>query len=612
MNWLSFPAPAGRHRVVYAVIVLAAVVLSASCAPSALATTAPFFLHREFHYEAFSTRVTIEANPGLNFGGLETEWKAEYSTSCEAPPSSWTEANKETQPLSQEANIRIRIGVPEDLLFTERGQLEGGAANWLRGLAPDTSYCARFRAKNADGEATPEVVAFKTLPAAKPEVNQKEQLEYTPPAKGHPQFIVSQPVSTTAAGFTAAVKGNGAETTYAFEYAPAEAGGARPVEGSASWKQFTSGAAGTIGVAEEHATVSASLTGLNPETTYFVRLKMRNSIGEAVQIKYTNGDSGEEESFTTLTTKPIVGPVEVRNRTSDSARVVDAVSPHGSETSWRFEYAESVIGPWTSGGAGTIPQAQIETNPHGYGGAFRVGGALTGLIAGRKYYVRLFVENAAGEGEYCHNTNPEICEALSAQMKGLGSFATVGPPSSLTTFVVHGLVGEALQLDGSVDPEDQSTSAEQTIMVEGAPTGGTFTLTFAGHETTPIEYDAPADEGEAAGSVEAALAAIIGNGVVNVEGSAGGPYTVFFDAPGYANMAEPQIEANGSGLVPSSGKVVVHTNFKGGEAEKTNYRFEYVSQASFAEDGWSGAEMTPEAAGPVSDGSEVVMRCCRS
>jgi hypothetical protein len=609
MNWLSFSAPAGRHRVVSGVIVLATVVLSAWCAPSALAgTTAPSFLHREFHSEAYPTRVTIEGSPGLIPGGLNTEWKAEYGASCEG--SSWTEVNSGIFNYAAEGpggSYQIYIGVHEDLLLSPEEVSHGGGSSWSRGLTPNTSYCARFRAKNADGEAKPEIIAFKTPLAEKPEVDKRAPGEFTFPAKGHPQFV-AEGLSTTAAGFTAAVEGNGAETTYAFEYAPAEAGGGRPAEGSASWKQFTSGAAGTIGVAEEHADVSANLTGLNLETTYFVRLKMHNSIGETVQTKYTNGDSSEVESFTTLTAKPLVGVGVVRNRTSDSARATGLVLPHGSETHWHFEYSESVIGPWALvPGGGVISQAQAEAIP--YGRNINVGGALTGLIAGRKYYVRLFAENAAGEGEYCHeNTDPqdpEICEAVSEQTQGLGSFDAVGPPSSLRTFVVHGLVGEALQVDGSVDPEDSQTSAEQTVTIEGAPTGGAFTLTFDGHETAPIAYDAPAGEGEGEGSVEAALRGIgLVAGMVTVEGAAGGPYTVTFSGAD-AGVSEPQIEANGSALSPS-GKVTVHTDFKGGEVEKTNYRFEYVSQASFAEDGWVDAAMTPEAAVPVSGGSEVV------
>ena len=79
-------------------------------------------------------------------------------------------------------------------------------------------------------------------------------------------------------------------------------------EGSAAWKPFTSGAAGTITLAEEHAVVEAHMSGLAPETTYYVRIKMHNVKGEAVQTTYaaTEGAGGEVSSFTTGAARPIV------------------------------------------------------------------------------------------------------------------------------------------------------------------------------------------------------------------------------------------------------------------------------------------------------------------
>jgi hypothetical protein len=64
----------------------------------------------------------------------------------------------------------------------------------------------------------------------------------------------------------------------------------------------------------------------------------------------------------------------------------------------------------------------------------------------------------------------------------------------------------------------------QTATINGAPTGGTFTLAFKGYSTTAIPYDA------AAAAVQAALELLanIGSGGVAVTGSAGGPYTITF------------------------------------------------------------------------------------
>jgi hypothetical protein len=62
----------------------------------------------------------------------------------------------------------------------------------------------------------------------------------------------------------------------------------------------------------------------------------------------------------------------------------------------------------------------------------------------------------------------------------------------------------------------------QTITITGSPTGGSFTLTYAGQTTSAIAYNANA------ATIQAALEALstIGAGNVNVTGS--GPFTVEF------------------------------------------------------------------------------------
>jgi hypothetical protein len=235
------------------------------------------------------------------------------------------------------------------------------------------------------------------------------------------------------------------------------------------------------------------------------------------------------------------------------------------------------------GGEGTISQAQAEAEP--YFNAFQVAARLTGLTPSTTYYVRMFAENAAGEGEWCGGDG--VCEPVSSETRGVGSFTTSGAPSVLTS-AVHALHGEALRLLGSVDPNSLPTSAEQTVTLEGAPTGGSFTLTFRGQTTEPIAFDA---DGE---SVRRALAGLPGEPHVLVQGAAGGPYTVLFVGLD-GGVSEPPIEADGSGLTgPGPAGVSVATLYQGGEAYDTHYRFQYVSERAFAEGGWAAAQETPE------------------
>lgn len=81
----------------------------------------------------------------------------------------------------------------------------------------------------------------------------------------------------------------------------------------------------------------------------------------------------------------------------------------------------------------------------------------------------------------------------------------------------------------------------QTATITGTPTGGTFTLTWNGHTTSGLAFNASAS------AVQTALAALsgIGAGNVTVTGANGGPYTITLAmALGNANA----ITASGAGL----------------------------------------------------------------
>lgn len=106
---------------------------------------------------------------------------------------------------------------------------------------------------------------------------------------------------------------------------------------------------------------------------------------------------------------------------------------------------------------------------------------------------------------------------------------------------------------GTVTPVATQAGANevQTVTVNGTPTGGTFTLTFAGETTTPIAYNA------AAAAVQAALVALpnIGTGNVTASGSAGGPFTVTF-AGDLVKEDVPQLTGDGTALTGGTGMSV--------------------------------------------------------
>jgi hypothetical protein len=91
-------------------------------------------------------------------------------------------------------------------------------------------------------------------------------------------------------------------------------------------------------------------------------------------------------------------------------------------------------------------------------------------------------------------------------------------------YVKSGTVLGRITASGLYGPYAGRTNEVQTLTVTGAPTGGTFTLSFDGATTAAIAYNA------AAATVQAALLALpsIGAGEVTVTGGAGGPWTVTF------------------------------------------------------------------------------------
>jgi hypothetical protein len=433
-----------KHRLARRVRLLAAVAAVGAgtlvCAASA-AASAPRF--EPAQQEVHSTRVWVLT--GLFTGELHTEFQIAYAESPSGPwivtESSSNAARLAPLPLtlSQETDETAAPGIP-------RGD------RLLRHLKPGTQYYGRFVAKNEAGEAT-ELVPFKTLPVEKPEIRRvalPEQFSLT--------TFRAAAEDAHSISLAAQVEANGAATTYQLEYAPFELG------------PWTVCGSGSISLAQEFADPRAECTGLMPETTYFVRVKASNEKGVIEQAKYEYSDR-EFSTVTTPTAKPQMFEPEASNVTATSADVKGQVLPHGSETHWRLEYETSLgkleRGEGLKGPEGAVSQAQAEALP--FGSSVRAAGKLTGLAPASVYYVRIFAENKCATG--CGSATGPIAH-----------FETSGPPVA-STFATHALHGESLRLIGAVNPDSVPTTDEQTIAVEGAPTGGTFALTFNGQST---------------------------------------------------------------------------------------------------------------------------------
>lgn len=127
--------------------------------------------------------------------------------------------------------------------------------------------------------------------------------------------------------------------------------------------------------------------------------------------------------------------------------------------------------------------------------------------------------------------------------------AELGEDTCLLGFSGRSYKKSAAFQASSLDPGQGGVNESQSVTVNGAPTGGTFTLTFRNAVTAAIPYNA------AVSAVEDALEAIgpIGDGDVRVTGSTGGPYQVIF-VNDLGHQALPMITATAAltgGTAPS-------------------------------------------------------------
>jgi hypothetical protein len=280
----------------------------------------------------------------------------------------------------------------------------------LHHLLPETTYHAVLCAENASGPATA-TTEFTTTPAGPPEI-----------VGLGPLHAQKENIHTTSATFEATVQTNGTPTAYHFEYAKTEEA-LDNKEGT-----LVAGGSGTVTAAEDFATVTPNIEGLQPGTTYFIRAVASNEHGPVAQTF----------QFRTRFVHPTtdLSAASIGNITGSSVDMGEGafVYPGTLETLWFFETGPSEAGPWmrAPGAEGTIAQAEADEAEH------PVSAKITGLQPATVYYVRLNAENSKGPAT---NANGFPLEVV--------GFETSGPPRA-ETFAVHGIHGDALRLFASV------------------------------------------------------------------------------------------------------------------------------------------------------------------
>ena len=189
-------------------------------------------------YKPVTNRTSTSAtlNGSVNPNGEATEYRFEYGTTT--PYSSftpWQSAGSGTTSVSVNATIQ--------------------------NLTPNTTYHYRLVAKNINGQTDGSDHTFKTLP----------------PTPLLPTVTTGNVTGTDPYTLSGTVNPNGFETTFYFEYGTDTSYGNRTPTGNAGSGDMT-------------LTVTAQVSGLQPNTTYHYRIVALNAAGTVV---------GEDRTFTT-------------------------------------------------------------------------------------------------------------------------------------------------------------------------------------------------------------------------------------------------------------------------------------------------------------------------
>ncbi|HEY1538246.1 MAG TPA: fibronectin type III domain-containing protein [Solirubrobacteraceae bacterium] len=171
-------------------------------------------------------------------------------------------------------------------------------------------------------------------------------------------------VTTMSAAIGGQVNPSGQQTSYTFEYGP-----------STSFGRITTVVA--LDDADALEPVSATLSGLTPDTTYYYRVVASNATGTGFGpvLRFSTGPGG----------LPAVG-TGAASSTATGATLAGTVDAHGSQTAFAFEYG-------TTTGFGSLSAIDSAGDANG---AQQITLAIGGLLPGTTYLYRLVATNANG------------------------------------------------------------------------------------------------------------------------------------------------------------------------------------------------------------------------
>lgn len=275
-------------------------------------------------------------NATINPGGAKTTYKYEYGT---------TTAFGTLVPAS--------------------GTLDGGRGNIavsqtpqsISGLSPGTTYYYRACANNAISGAG----------AANQVCGAVRALTTSGTSAPWASTAAASAITNSSAQVAGTITAHGLATAYVFEYGTSTAFG-----------QIAPLPAGSAGSGTAELAVSTTLSGLQPNTTYFYRLVATNAAGTT---------NGPVRLFTSgPPTAPAVTTAAASNVTQGFATLSGTVNAKGQPTAFTFEYG-------TTTAFGHI--ATVD-NAGDFNGSQQFSSRLSGLTAGTTYLYRIVATNPTG------------------------------------------------------------------------------------------------------------------------------------------------------------------------------------------------------------------------
>jgi hypothetical protein len=269
-------------------------------------------------------------------------------------------------------------------------------------LSPNTTYDFRVLAKNASGTSEGPVATFSSLP-------------YAPEAVTGGATSITSTGETISGSVDPGSSGPNSATTYHFQYGT--------TTGYGSQAPLVPGA---VGEGDAVVQETASLSDLEPDTTYHYRIVATNdnanSEGGAPQSDY-----GEDETFTTPTTlAPILSGVSVQGVTQNAATISATLNPNGLATRYELQLGSTphLLGLQASGDSTSTTALSL---------------GVGSLTPGTVYYYKLVATSADGASE------------------SQGAFATAAAPAAAAGGVAAALIPyqSIAELDAKEAKEDK-------------------------------------------------------------------------------------------------------------------------------------------------------------